>query len=1246
MAKLELQHLSGDVETHELSKREPLSIGNHVSNDICIRGDDVAVMHCRISWAKKAYEVTAANLDGVELNGTLVRQALLRPGDVLRIGSVDIAVRYDEGEVDPDSIQAKAGESGKGDKGGGQPTSEVDLKPITEGEIFTEPQSGRPADAAAGEKGSRKRGKSKKKKPDAEQSILENLDADLGKDIDSEDDAVRLPDDIFEEDEDEAEAPDEVAAQPMIGRSTTFAKKEAGKDAPQEKAGQEGEQPKEKGESLISTLRARLTPKAVRPGEQDILQSPFVLMLGGGTAVLVLVSLTFWFMIGRETASRLYDAAVQELNEGKYTHAEKRFDEFLSKYPQHKLTELALIGRGKARIEKEIAGATPNWPRGLETMQEFIRRCRDLPSFPEHHDKLREYAEKTAKGAAESAEQGALRAGKLEDVTAQERLLQVSRDAETIVDRYSPPDAPPDQLQKQIEAARAKAEAAIRKQTRFYTEVLEIEKAIKAKTPMLALAARQRLLDNYPGFREHKKVRALLEETLDAEKSLVTPEELDRAALTEKRQPPVPGPLSLTLHTRSRTDEVSAGRAVFAVGKDCCFGIDTVTGDPKWRRVIGLDTPFFPIRVETSVPAVLVFDTNHKELVLLNRVNGELIWRQTIGEDLGGPPLIHEGQIYLPTLANHLYRIDVDTGRIRTRLTFSQKVLAPPVLISYSKRNGLVLAGDVALLYTLSIRPLLACEAVSDLGHKAGSIQSPLVKMGRLVLMAENSHLEKCRLRALEVNEQTKRISQAAEKEINGQVRDTPVLRGKTLLVPHGQERIAAFTASDDGDQRPLTPIATHPLQNPVPGPMFLFAGPDDQVWMASSALRKLYLKTESIKLDPTEAAVGLSSQPLQSIGRWLYVGRQMPYSRAVFFTQTDRDEMTSYWRTVVGSRVLAMTVSQQGAAVCVTEEGSVFRISAEQIEQGGFLHEAAASLKLHENLRDPLRAVLLSDGRIAVHCGAPEPRLWIVNQAGQIEQQTKLDEPLEADPVVMGTGIVLPLPGKLRYVGRQSSTARVEDFVAPVAKERKTTWVQLAALDENQLIAVDSQGKLARIQNRQQHLAEASKLQLDDSLDVNFCVHDGKIMLADAKARLRVLDASSMDTLSETKLDAPASNSLWLAGDRLFVETGREHLQCFAVKPELKRLWSVPLEGNPLAGEPLVSGKLLILARKNGDVWTLDPAAGSVGRRVNVGQPLSLGPMKTGNFLVVSSIGGSLYRVESALQAKTQAAEKAGEKR
>ena len=69
-----------------------------------------------------------------------------------------------------------------------------------------------------------------------------------------------------------------------------------------------------------------------------------------------------------------------------------------------------------------------------------------------------------------------------------------------------------------------------------------------------------------------------------------------------------------------------------------------------------------------------------------------------------------------------------------------------------------------------------------------------------------------------------------ATYRIEGQVRDTPVLRGNQLYVPSSGERFSVFTVSDDPnrDSDPnktaLTGLGTQKLTTPYEGPMHLLA--------------------------------------------------------------------------------------------------------------------------------------------------------------------------------------------------------------------------------------------------------------------------------------------------------------------------------------------------------------------------------------------------------------------------------------
>ena len=69
MPALELHHGDGTVDTRELSRTQPLTVGKQPFNDICVTGDGVGAMHCRVLWNKTTFEVTAATPGGVEVNG-------------------------------------------------------------------------------------------------------------------------------------------------------------------------------------------------------------------------------------------------------------------------------------------------------------------------------------------------------------------------------------------------------------------------------------------------------------------------------------------------------------------------------------------------------------------------------------------------------------------------------------------------------------------------------------------------------------------------------------------------------------------------------------------------------------------------------------------------------------------------------------------------------------------------------------------------------------------------------------------------------------------------------------------------------------------------------------------------------------------------------------------------------------------------------------------------------------------------
>lgn len=989
------------------------------------------------------------------------------------------------------------------------------------------------------------------------------------------------------------------------------------------------ERQSERGEkqSSVSRLRTRLGSQASRPGGEEILQAKSLWIKSFVIFGLIIAIFTLWFTIFRTQAEDAFQASMKLMDEGKYAQAIDAWDQFLDKFPKDSRARDARIELGKAHIERNTVGGSPDWKTGLEKVQEFIRTNKDDPEYGELREQIRNYGERISKGAAEDA-------GPSND----RELLKIADDAVNVVSRFSPENKAAPEFTQEFRQLYRTSEKQIDKQETFDAAVLKIGASIKANNTMEALGQRLQLIQQFPDFTDHAKVRELLASTMKTEQGLISSETVNRDAATKERTSAAFAPLSLTFHPRPLADnQTNVESLVFAVAQGCCYGLSPTSGDPAWRRVIGFDTPFFPIEVTTSIPGLLLYNTNYGELTLIDNRTGALVWRQTLNtktaELISGAPLVHGGQIYLPTQSRNLYKIDLESGRIISRMTFSQQVHSPPVLTPDGE--NLVVAGDREVFYTLSLSPL-ECKQVSYVGHAQGSIQAPLSTMGKLLLACENDQPDNSILHVLSLDADKTWLEELITARVEGQVYDSPVLRGNQLLIPSTKERIAAFQVSDNPENKPLIEITRYNDKSSYMGPSYLTTGAGGQFWLASRALRRFTLTTNTIKPDSKEIAVGLSSQPPKIGGKFLYLGRQLAYSDAVIFEQADATRMVSNWRTVLGSRPLGWSHTAGQSALCINETGDFFRITQSDVEKGGFLLSTIDQLRIPDTLNEPLQAAPLGGGQFGVYAGGKAPTFWIINAVGQVIRTVRIEKPLEAEPIVLGKGIILPLPGKLQMVGFSASTRIAREYLSAVRQGEKTKWSQLVTVDDKHLLAVDSRGKLQRIQFQTAPVAslrEVTKRSLPKPVDYQMRVHNRKLLLADAGANLQMIDVSTLETASQIKLSAPPSNDLWLIGNKLFVEVGRNQLQCFEVGTEFKQLWSVPLNNASIVGEPLLTGNHLLVALQNGSTLAIDPENGKLINRITLGQHPGLGPQQFGKHLIVPSIDGSLYRIDALLQ-------------
>lgn len=1009
---------------------------------------------------------------------------------------------------------------------------------------------------------------------------------------------------------------------PLLKRRGSDQKADEGSGQQKASAGKSSREPVGKLDSKkMRTEREIRHSRAVRPGEHEISRSPLILGLAVTALVLGLLSLTYWFMIGRSTLERELIAIDEQLSAGQYAGGIQSLEAFVRHHPTGEIGNKAKVKLGKARIDKELKSSVPDWKLALAAVNQFVTDCREVAEFSQENESLFNYSFAISMGALDVAAK-----------QKNEELIGIANEAAVLVDRYGNPDKPPVENQKQIRAAKEIALAAILKNDTIKNTLAEIDRFRKDGRSIDALASRRRLVDRYPDQEKERKINQIVDQILDSEVAAIRSDEVGRPANKQENSPNAWKPFMLIRRSRTSSGDVSEGRTVWASIQGCVFGVDTITGDPIWRRPIGQETPFFPIVVDAAVPALLVFDTRSEELVLLNRNTGELIWRQSVDGVPTGPPLVQNTHVFVGSTGNKLSKIDLQTGEIVSALTFSQQIISPAVLLKDGEH--LVVAGRDSISYTLSLKPF-KCIKASYTGQRPNAIRVPLIAMGSAILMIENDTISSSLMRVFDAAKPQSPLKEIGSQRVNAQVLDPPTLRGNQLFVAAENEQLSAFTVSDDPDSPKLLPLANPPQKSEYNGPIYLKAGPDGRLWTVSDHLKRFSLSSDSLaEVNAKDRIyIGGAGQPLQSIGKSLFVGRKHLECEALSLIQVDGDDWHQPWRTVLGAGLLSVADAGKGSSVCVTKAGDIFLVNTTQIETLPFPQQVETTLKLPDGLSSPLVASSLPGGRTAVACGGREPKLWVVSSIGRIEQEFAMDEAPVAAPLPIAGGVVVPLKSKL-YTVAIPNVAKVDDFLAPVQDAVKSPWVKCLPLDATHLAVIDDAGKVLRIEFRtapKPHLQAMDSVALGSSVDIQPIADSEHLFVADSSGRISALKIKTFEKVAEVKLDQPAVGNLVLVGGHLLVTSANGDIVSLDAAKGLNRNWSVPTNGQLLATSAALVGNNILLPTRTGKLLLLDSKTGVTVAESDVGHPVDHGPISIGGSLFVSSIDGALYRIPSS---------------
>ena len=117
-----------------------------------------------------------------------------------------------------------------------------------------------------------------------------------------------------------------------------------------------------------------LTGRDRAPGQERILSSPLVLGLVGSLVALVFLGISLQGIIAKTVATRLYNRAVESLDNGDHRNAIRQFDEFLASKPAESdpRTSKARVLRALADVRQFTATTGASWSNALMASRKMV----------------------------------------------------------------------------------------------------------------------------------------------------------------------------------------------------------------------------------------------------------------------------------------------------------------------------------------------------------------------------------------------------------------------------------------------------------------------------------------------------------------------------------------------------------------------------------------------------------------------------------------------------------------------------------------------------------------------------------------------------------------------------------------------------------------------------------------------------------------------------------------------------------
>ena len=480
----------------------------------------------------------------------------------------------------------------------------------------------------------------------------------------------------------------------------------------------------------------------------------------------------------------------------------------------------------------------------MKVATDVLPRIEQEESFAEARDELASMLPQIAGGFVAQAKLA-------DDPAVQEKLLAQTQEAMKLVDNpvYIPTTLRKSQLTmiSTIVEEVARVQREIDREKNLTETIAAINASVASGDTQVAYAARQDLLNKYPGLETDEQLFEAVLEISKKERERVRVVNEPLQATTDDPQATAAAHVVLAHRTGQPIASVK-GHVVFALADGSVFGIDASTGDVLWRRFVGFETTTNPLPLSASAAGAdaIVVDRRTDEVMRLEAKTGALVWRLGVGEAFADP-VIQEDRVYVAARSGKLYVVDARTGNADRHVLIPQTLEVGPGVAA--GRPFLYQTGDQDNLYVVST-DTLECKEVVYIGHKKGTVTVPPVVALGYLFVVENAGPDFAYLHVFGGGQDGLNLKTAQAKlRLRGQVPVAPIVGRRRVLVVTDRRAVELYDVDPNNEAgTPVTSAGRHNATSEAPITSYpLLEG--GYMWVANNRFTKYQVQASSGKL-------------------------------------------------------------------------------------------------------------------------------------------------------------------------------------------------------------------------------------------------------------------------------------------------------------------------------------------------------------------------------------------------------------